>query len=192
MGVRQSSPVAEGRTRAYSSPVDPSGSSPNAGFRYTVGPGGPQIHYTRGNQPSSFHQTRMNIPQGGQSRPEVFGSDLDLEVTDGDAGREQRLMVGSLPLHLSPHLLGGFHCPVCSKFVASDEMEVHLIMCLTKPHLSYNEDVLAKDSGECAICLDEMEQGDTIGRLPCLCIYHKGCIDEWFEVNRSCPEHPTD
>lgn len=36
------------------------------------------------------------------------------------------------------------------------------------------EDVLTKDAGECAICLDEMTQGDTIARLPCLCIYHKG------------------
>nr|XP_029515061.1 E3 ubiquitin-protein ligase ZNRF2-like [Oncorhynchus nerka] len=86
----------------------------------------------------------------------------------------------------------GFLCPVCSKFVASDVMEIHLIMCLTKSRLRYNEDVLVKDSGECAICLDEMEQGHTISRLPCLCTYHKGCIDEWFEVNRSCPEHPLD
>ncbi|NXP17222.1 ZNRF2 ligase, partial [Scytalopus superciliaris] len=53
------------------------------------------------------------------------------------------------------------------------------------------EDVLSKDAGECAICLEELQQGDTIARLPCLCIYHK-CIDEWFEVNRSCPEHPSD
>ncbi|KAI4791531.1 hypothetical protein KUCAC02_033956, partial [Chaenocephalus aceratus] len=53
-------------------------------------------------------------------------------------------------------------------------------------------DVLTKDAGECAICLEELQQGDTIARLPCLCIYHKGCIDEWFEVNRSCPEHPSD
>uniref|UniRef100_A0A671KIE3 Uncharacterized protein n=1 Tax=Sinocyclocheilus anshuiensis TaxID=1608454 RepID=A0A671KIE3_9TELE len=37
-------------------------------------------------------------------------------------------------------------------------------------------DVLSRDSGECSICLDDMVQGDTI----------------WFEVNRSCPEHPTD
>lgn len=36
------------------------------------------------------------------------------------------------------------------------------------------EDVLAKDAGECAICLEELQQGDTIARLPCLCIYHKG------------------
>ncbi|NXP11089.1 ZNRF1 ligase, partial [Thinocorus orbignyianus] len=69
-----------------------------------------------------------------------------------------------------------------------------------------SEDVLSKDAGECAICLEELQQGDTIARLPCLCIYHKRqvflgmpikfqkvvCIDEWFEVNRSCPEHPSD
>ncbi|KAG9355704.1 hypothetical protein JZ751_000542 [Albula glossodonta] len=39
---------------------------------------------------------------------------------------------------------------------------------------SGEEDVLAKDSGECAICLEDLVQGDTIARLPCLCIYHKG------------------
>lgn len=36
------------------------------------------------------------------------------------------------------------------------------------------EDVLSKDAGECAICLEELQQGNTIARLPCLCIYHKG------------------
>ncbi|NXM66494.1 ZNRF2 ligase, partial [Serilophus lunatus] len=59
-----------------------------------------------------------------------------------------------------------------------------------------SEDVLSKDAGECAICLEELQQGDTIARLPCLCIYHKGQVflrtNEWFEVNRSCPEHPSD
>lgn len=29
-------------------------------------------------------------------------------------------------------------------------------------------------------------------RLPCLCIYHKVCIDNWWKVNRICPEHPDD
>ncbi|XP_028333416.1 E3 ubiquitin-protein ligase ZNRF1 isoform X1 [Physeter macrocephalus] len=88
--------------------------------------------------------------------------------------------------------LTGFKCPICSKSVASDEMEMHFIMCLSKPRLSYNDDVLTKDAGECVICLEELLQGDTIARLPCLCIYHKSCIDSWFEVNRSCPEHPAD
>ncbi|GCB70802.1 hypothetical protein scyTo_0005778 [Scyliorhinus torazame] len=71
----------------------------------------------------------------------------------------------------------GFKCPICSKSVASDEMEMHFIMCLSKPRLSYNDDVLSKDAGECVICLEELLQGDTIARLPCLCIYHKSCID---------------
>uniref|UniRef100_A0A8C3S1F7 RING-type E3 ubiquitin transferase n=2 Tax=Chelydra serpentina TaxID=8475 RepID=A0A8C3S1F7_CHESE len=119
--------------------------------------------------------------EGGRGRPAGGG---------GHGG--PRLVIGSLPAHLSPHLFGGFKCPVCSKFVSSDEMDLHLVMCLTKPRITYNEDVLSKDAGECAICLEELQQGDTIARLPCLCIYHKGCIDEWFEVNRSCPEHPSD
>lgn len=32
----------------------------------------------------------------------------------------------------------GFKCPVCSKFVPSDEMDLHLVMCLTKPRITYN------------------------------------------------------
>lgn len=96
----------------------------------------------------------------------------------------------SLPSHIWS--LNGIKCPVCSKFVLPDDIECHLVMCLTKPRLSYNEDVLTDDKGECVICLEELTQGDVIARLPCLCIYHKGCIDKWFEINRSCPEHPGD
>lgn len=96
----------------------------------------------------------------------------------------------SLPSHIWP--LNGIKCPVCAKFILPDDIECHLVMCLTKPRLSYNEDVLTDDKGECVICLDDLQQGDTIARLPCLCVYHKSCIDMWFEVNRSCPEHPGD
>lgn len=39
---------------------------------------------------------------------------------------------------LFPSFSPGFKCPVCSKSVASNEMEVHFIMCLSKPRLSYN------------------------------------------------------
>lgn len=129
-------------------------------------------------------------PESGGSSPEEAAGDRDR--AGGGGGDGPRLLIGSLPAHLSPHLFGGFKCPVCSKFVSSDEMDLHLVLCLTKPRVTYNEDVLTKDAGECAICLEELTQGDTIARLPCLCIYHKGCIDEWFEVNRSCPEHPSD
>ncbi|XP_026149568.1 E3 ubiquitin-protein ligase znrf2 [Mastacembelus armatus] len=142
-------------------------------------------------------QSGINIPNssGAYSSPESGGSSPEEAADRERSGRGQeapRLLIGSLPAHLSPHLFGGFKCPVCSKFVSSDEMDLHLVLCLTKPRVTYNEDVLTKDTGECAICLEELVQGDTIARLPCLCIYHKGCIDEWFEVNRSCPEHPSD
>ena len=35
-------------------------------------------------------------------------------------------------------LSAGIKCPICSKFVLPDEIECHLIMCLTKPRISYN------------------------------------------------------
>ncbi|XP_008419696.1 E3 ubiquitin-protein ligase ZNRF2 [Poecilia reticulata] len=192
MGAKQSSPAFDSRTRAYSSSDLPSGNSAAAdeitGFRYTNGPDGPRIRYTGGGPTNSG----MRIPTGRRSGSHHQG----LDGPDGDEGQlppeAHRLFIGSLPSHLSPRLLGGFHCPVCSKFMAADEIEKHLLVCFSKTRLTYNKDILSRDSGECTICLDDLEQGDTIARLPCLCIYHKGCIDEWFQVNRSCPEHPAD
>ncbi|XP_017490092.1 PREDICTED: E3 ubiquitin-protein ligase ZNRF2-like [Rhagoletis zephyria] len=96
----------------------------------------------------------------------------------------------SLPVHFFP--INGFKCPFCSKTILPDDVECHLVMCITKPQLNYNEDILRDDKEECVICLEEMLKGNKIARLPCLCIYHKQCIDAWFEVNRSCPEHPAD
>ncbi|KPL94028.1 E3 ubiquitin-protein ligase znrf1-like protein, partial [Sarcoptes scabiei] len=84
-----------------------------------------------------------------------------------------------------------FKCLFCSKVINQDDIDCHLLMCITN-QLNYNEDILTEDKGECVICLEEMLKGSKIARLPCLCIYHKACIDAWFNVNRSCPEHPID
>ncbi|XP_078520023.1 E3 ubiquitin-protein ligase ZNRF2 [Lissotriton helveticus] len=182
----------------------PSGSSSAEAFASQHALQGPRTRSTGvggagGSSVGARTQSSFNIPSSssggagsgsqdsGSSTPEEGGRD---RTAAGHGG--PRLLIGSLPSHLSPHLFGGFKCPVCSKFVSTDEMDLHLVMCLTKPRITYNEDVLTKDAGECAICLEELTQGDTIARLPCLCIYHKACIDEWFEVNRSCPEHPAD
>lgn len=35
-------------------------------------------------------------------------------------------------------VLAGFHCPLCSKFMASDEIEKHLLICFSKTRLTYN------------------------------------------------------
>ncbi|RVE62150.1 hypothetical protein OJAV_G00154260 [Oryzias javanicus] len=218
MGAKQSSPTANpaanGRTRAYSGSDLPSstsgtnsgtaGRNPAAGLRFhaprasgagTSQPRGAAAR-TLGGSVGGRAQAGISIPNSGgaPSSPESGGSSPE-EAAGGqrsDGAGPPPLLIGSLPAHLSPRLLGGVKCPVCSKYVSSEEMELHLVLCLTKPRVTYNEDVLTKDAGECAICLEELLQGDTIARLPCLCIYHKSCIDEWFEVNRSCPEHPSD
>lgn len=107
MGAKQSSPVFDGRTRAYSSSDLPSGNSGGgeriAGFRYTNGPDGPRIRYTAGGPTNSG----MSIPAGGRSGSQ----NQSLDGTDGDEGQlppeGHRLLIGSLPAHLSPRLLGG-------------------------------------------------------------------------------------
>ncbi|CAJ1061373.1 E3 ubiquitin-protein ligase znrf2 [Xyrichtys novacula] len=221
MGAKQSSPTANpaanGRTRAYSGSDLPSSTVSSNGSNVSRTTAGGVRYHAYGASGASGASTSqhlgararsvggsgtrppsgINIPNssGAYSSPESGGSSPEEAAERERAGGGEegpRLMIGSLPAHLSPHLFGGFKCPVCSKFVSSDEMDLHLVLCLTKPRVTYNEDVLTKDAGECAICLEDLAQGDTIARLPCLCIYHKGCIDEWFEVNRSCPEHPSD
>lgn len=110
MGAKQSSQVFDGRTRAYSSSDlpsgNPSGGERIAGFRYTTGPDGPRIRYTGGGPTSSG----LSIPTGVRSGS--HGHNQSLDGTDGeDEGQlppeGHRLLIGSLPAHLSPHLLGG-------------------------------------------------------------------------------------
>ncbi|MEE6466213.1 hypothetical protein FKM82_006875 [Ascaphus truei] len=164
MGGRQSS-SPDSRTRAYSSsdipsstgrgPVrSPVGGAASPHVRYSYVPGGhPAAAGSGGAGPSDIPQPAL----GSRSRS-VGGirSQAQLGITGGGArdsgsstpeegGRERpapgggsRLMIGSLPSHLSPHLFGGFKCPVCSKFVSADEMDLHLVMCLTKPRITYN------------------------------------------------------
>ena len=74
---------------------------------------------------------------------------------------------------------------MCKKVVPSDEAETHLVMCFTRPRITYNgkcsghilscpsDETLTEDRGECVICFNDMNAGESIARLPCLCIYHK-------------------
>ncbi|KAM9724344.1 E3 ubiquitin-protein ligase znrf2 isoform 2-T2 [Menidia menidia] len=192
MGAKQSSPpanpAANGRTRAYSGSDLPSATADsNGGSVHRTAGGGARLHApgasrasTSGSQPLEARARSgggsgggsgarppagINIPHrgGAHSSPESGGSSPEEAAGGGRPG-------------------GGGEAP--RPLIGS--LPAHL-----SPHL-FGEDVLTKDAGECAICLEELQQGDTIARLPCLCIYHKGCIDEWFEVNRSCPEHPSD
>lgn len=115
------------------------------------------------------------------------------DSSNAHSGTQQQQVILNRLRHSLPllQLLGrDIKCPMCHKQVPSEDVEVHLVMCLTRPVLSYNDDILTVNKGECAICLEEMDVGNQIARLPCLCIYHKGCIDEWFKRKNTCPEHP--
>eukprot|EP00743_Colponemidia_sp_Colp-15_P008110 GILK01008791.1.p1 GENE.GILK01008791.1~~GILK01008791.1.p1 ORF type:complete len:223 (-),score=7.04 GILK01008791.1:194-862(-) len=42
-------------------------------------------------------------------------------------------------------------------------------------------------SKECLVCQDKYVTGAAILQLPCKHEYHKQCISQWFESNRTCP-----
>jgi len=198
MGAKQSSGTGSPRVRTYSS--SGSGNHNGAGPHVAMGSHGAGSR-ARARSLGSFNTnptSGLHIPVSNGAGPGAVGGSPDSDSSTppeepGPAPLQQglRSFTHSLPVHL--FALHGIKCPVCSKFIPPDDIECHLVVCLTKPRITYNEDVLTESKEtECVICLDDLEQGDTIARLPCLCIYHKGCIDKWFEKNRSCPEHPND
>lgn len=44
---------------------------------------------------------------------------------------------------------------------------------------------------ECVICLEDLNPGDKVGRLECLCVFHYRCIKDWFNKKGfgECPVH---
>lgn len=47
------------------------------------------------------------------------------------------------------------------------------------------------DQQECVICFEEFQPGDEMGRLECLCRFHRSCIRSWWSAKGpgSCPTH---
>lgn len=46
---------------------------------------------------------------------------------------------------------------------------------------------LTTQRGRCVVCLDDFEEGNVVRRLPCLCVFHRDCIDRHFIDNVCCP-----
>ena len=55
------------------------------------------------------------------------------------------------------------------------------------------KDCLTEDGEpqECVICFEEFQPGDEMGRMECLCKFHRLCIRRWWDTkgNGSCPTH---
>lgn len=39
----------------------------------------------------------------------------------------------------------------------------------------------------CAVCLSDFDENDTLRRLPCNHSFHSGCVDKWLKQNKVCP-----
>ncbi|KAE8672659.1 RNF181 protein [Hibiscus syriacus] len=64
------------------------------------------------------------------------------------------------------------------------------------PSVKIAKDLLNSKSNQCAVCMDDFEEGIEGKRMPCQHLYHKDCILPWLELHNSCPvcrhELPTD
>ncbi|PPD76836.1 hypothetical protein GOBAR_DD26237 [Gossypium barbadense] len=64
------------------------------------------------------------------------------------------------------------------------------------PSVKITKDHLSSKSKQCAVCMDDFEEGIQAKRMPCRHLYHKDCILLWLELHNSCPvcrhELPTD
>ncbi|KAK0306550.1 hypothetical protein LTR54_013192 [Friedmanniomyces endolithicus] len=52
------------------------------------------------------------------------------------------------------------------------------------------------ETQECVICFEEFQPGDELGRMECLCKFHRACIRGWWDVQAQkgrgrggCPTH---
>ncbi|RVE76479.1 hypothetical protein OJAV_G00008180 [Oryzias javanicus] len=64
---------------------------------------------------------------------------------------------------------------------------IGLIHHLPKGIFNPGSDPSEKKVKECVICMMDFEYGDPIRFLPCLHIYHVGCIDPWLMRSFTCP-----
>ena len=40
---------------------------------------------------------------------------------------------------------------------------------------------------DCAVCLSEIKEQETIAILPCRHVFHQACLQPWFQQHNSCP-----
>lgn len=136
---------------------------------------------------SIISKTRVNQTCEGQSEISLCNSNSENIMDDIHIVHEELLT-----------------CPVCNrnyKVTDANSSELHIQACIkqaeqAQQHLNISKEfpfqnrmlvyVVPKETissdiyPECLICFEEMEPGQKIGRLECLCAYHYECIKSWL------------
>jgi hypothetical protein len=52
-----------------------------------------------------------------------------------------------------------------------------------------DDEILGADgtSTDCAICLDQLQRGETVTTLPCKHLFHEACVTLWLRQHNTCP-----
>lgn len=40
---------------------------------------------------------------------------------------------------------------------------------------------------QCAICLNELKEGERVANMKCKHVFHSGCLEQWLEKRKQCP-----
>ncbi|KAM7368821.1 hypothetical protein PAMP_013128 [Pampus punctatissimus] len=155
----------------------------------------------------------LHVPQPMTQQPRYLaeGTDWDLSVDAGLPHHQYQLQ--QLPQHYQHYLASPrmHHFP---RNTSSAQVVVHEIRNYPYPQLhllalqslnpsrhatavreSYERKPLQLKIGEeeetdvdekCTICLSMLEDGEDV-RLPCMHLFHQGCVDQWLATSRKCP-----
>eukprot|EP00127_Corallochytrium_limacisporum_P004265 Clim_evm210s157 gene=Clim_evmTU210s157 len=135
---------------------------------------------------------------GAHRKPAIEQIDDDEGSDQDEASRKRHFMVAEDSEHWTID-----DCPVCyRRFRVRDprEMEKHVTECISSAmetgtgrpgEAAYVVTVAEKnvEDIECIICFEEYYEGQEVATLPCLCKFHRGCIEDWLQRGAGCPTH---
>uniref|UniRef100_A0A8C4QSW5 RING-type E3 ubiquitin transferase n=1 Tax=Eptatretus burgeri TaxID=7764 RepID=A0A8C4QSW5_EPTBU len=162
--------------------------------------------------PHRVHPVAAPHPSTAQSRPPTETVTWELQGQAAPFHPAQYHPPGAVApaglaqhLHLPPQRLHPFSVEAISLPMDISQLEErHLtqgasqntIERLTFPHKykkvrPHGEDreggAEREDSEHCTICLSALDEGDDVRRLPCMHLFHQGCVDQWLTTNKKCP-----
>lgn len=146
--------------------------------------------------PSTF-MNYYNVPEEILFINEMIGANNSSTINDNSFANP----LGGGPLFLGPpfgdHSVGPFGSHSVGHFGEDNEIKQILsqsfdeIECKDTPLKQNNFDCIVNDGElhktECPICMDCIKRKEEYFILPCEHIFHKECINVWFNTKSTCP-----